>query len=51
MSSHRPLSLSFALVLAAAASLGVSRPADAQFGSIKDRIKQKAADKVVEKAG
>jgi outer membrane protein OmpA-like peptidoglycan-associated protein len=38
-------------VLAAAATLGVSRPADAQFGSIKDRIKQKAADKVVEKAG
>ena len=51
MSSHRPLSLPFVLVLAAAASLGVSRPADAQFGSIKDRIKQKAADKVVEKAG
>jgi OOP family OmpA-OmpF porin len=51
MSSHRPLSLPFALVLAAAATLGVSRPADAQFGSIKDRIKQKAADKVVEKAG
>jgi OmpA-OmpF porin, OOP family len=51
MSSHRPLSLPFALALAAAASLGVSRTADAQFGSIKDRIKQKAADKVVEKAG
>jgi OOP family OmpA-OmpF porin len=45
------LSLPFALVFAVAASLGVSRTADAQFGSIKDRIKQKAADKVVEKAG
>jgi OmpA-OmpF porin, OOP family len=51
MSSHRPLSLPLALALAAVASLGVSRTADAQFGSIKDRIKQKAADKVVEKAG
>ncbi|PYP75080.1 MAG: hypothetical protein DMD35_22450 [Gemmatimonadetes bacterium] len=38
-------------MLAAAASVGVSRPADAQFGSIKDRIKQKAAEKAAEKAG
>lgn len=51
MSSHRRSSWSFALALAAAASLGVSRPADAQFGSIKDRIKQKVADKAVQKAG
>jgi outer membrane protein OmpA-like peptidoglycan-associated protein len=51
MSSFRRSSLPLILALAAAASLGVSRTADAQFGSIKDRIKQKAADKVVEKAG
>jgi OmpA-OmpF porin, OOP family len=51
MSSPRLLSLPVVLALAAAATLGVSRTADAQFGSIKDRIKQKAADKVVEKAG
>src|SRR5215213_1289023 len=51
MSSHRRLSLPFVFALAAAASLGVSRPAEAQFGSIKDRIKQKVADKAVEKAG
>ena len=44
MPSHRHLSLPLALVFAAAASLGVSRTADAQFGSIKDRIKQKAAE-------
>jgi outer membrane protein OmpA-like peptidoglycan-associated protein len=49
MSSHRHLSFTIALVVAA--SFGVSRPADAQFGSIKDRIKQKVADKAVEKAG
>ena len=51
MPRHRHLSLPVALAFAAAATLGVSRTADAQFGSIKDRIKQKAADKVVEKAG
>jgi len=51
MSSHRHLSLPVALALAAVASLAVSRPADAQFGSIKDRIKQKAAEKAAEKAG
>jgi outer membrane protein OmpA-like peptidoglycan-associated protein len=51
MSSYRRSSLPLALAIAVAASLGVSRSAEAQFGSIKDRIKQKAADKVVEKAG
>jgi len=51
MSSHRRSSLPIALVLAAAASLGVSRTADAQFGSLKDRIKQKAAEKAAEKVG
>jgi OmpA-OmpF porin, OOP family len=51
MSSHRHSSLAVALVLAAAASLGVSRTADAQFGSLKDRIKQKAAEKAAEKVG
>ena len=51
MPSHHHLSLPLALVFAAAASLGVSRTADAQFGSIKDRIKQKAAEKAAEKAG
>ena len=51
MSSHRRSSLPFTLALAAIASLAVSRTADAQFGSIKDRIKQKVADKAVQKAG
>ena len=51
MSSHRRSSLPIALALVAIASLGVSRTADAQFGSIKDRIKQKVADKAVQKAG
>jgi outer membrane protein OmpA-like peptidoglycan-associated protein len=32
-------------------SFGAARPAEAQFGSIKDRIKQKVADKAVEKTG
>jgi OmpA-OmpF porin, OOP family len=49
MSTHRHLSLPLALALVAAASLGVSRTADAQFGSLKDRIKQKAAEKAAEK--
>ena len=51
MSSHRPLSLPLTLVLAAAMSLGAANTAEAQFGSIKDRIKQKVADKAVQKAG
>jgi OmpA-OmpF porin, OOP family len=51
MSSHRRSSLPFTFALFVAASFGVSRPAEAQFGSIKDRIKQKVADKTVEKAG
>ena len=51
MSSHRRSSLSLTLALVAIASLGVSRTAEAQFGSIKDRIKQKVADKAVQKAG
>ena len=38
-------------MIAAAATLGVSRTADAQFGSLKDRIKQKAAEKAAEKVG
>ena len=51
MSSHRRSSLPLVLALVAAASLGASRPADAQFGSLKDRIKQKAAEKAAEKVG
>ena len=51
MSSHRRSSLPFALLVAAAASVGVSQTADAQFGSLKDRIKQKAAEKAAEKVG
>jgi outer membrane protein OmpA-like peptidoglycan-associated protein len=51
MSSHRPPSFPTILALAAAISLGATNTAEAQFGSIKDRIKQKAADKVVQKAG
>jgi OmpA-OmpF porin, OOP family len=51
MSSHRPPSLPLALALAAAISLGAANTAEAQFGSIKDRIKQKVADKAVQKAG
>ena len=51
MSPYRRSSFPLILAFVAAASLGVSRTAEAQFGSIKDRIKQKAADKVVEKAG
>jgi OmpA-OmpF porin, OOP family len=51
MSSHRRSSLPFALLIVAAASVGVSRTADAQFGSLKDRIKQKAAEKAAEKVG
>ena len=51
MPSHRLLSLPAALAFAAAASLGLSHTADAQFGSLKDRIKQKAAEKAAEKAG
>jgi OmpA-OmpF porin, OOP family len=51
MSSHRPPSLPLTLALAAAISLGAANTAEAQFGSIKDRIKQKVADKAVQKAG
>src|SRR6476646_2557507 len=38
------------LRLVAVLSFGSARPAEAQFGSLKDRIKQKAAEKVVKKA-
>jgi OmpA-OmpF porin, OOP family len=51
MSSHRPQSLPVTLALAVAISLAATNTAEAQFGSIKDRIKQKAADKAVQKAG
>jgi OmpA-OmpF porin, OOP family len=51
MSSHRPPSLPITLALAAAITLGGANTAEAQFGSIKDRIKQKVADKAVQKAG
>jgi OmpA-OmpF porin, OOP family len=51
MSSHRRSSLPFALVIAATATLGLSQTAQAQFGSLKDRIKQKAAEKAAEKVG
>jgi outer membrane protein OmpA-like peptidoglycan-associated protein len=51
MSPYRRSSMFLALALATAATLGVSRPADAQFGSLKDRIKQKAAEKAAEKVG
>ena len=51
MSPYRRSSMFVALALATAATLGVSRPADAQFGSLKDRIKQKAAEKAAEKVG
>src|SRR5689334_1996142 len=44
------LSLMMPLGLAAALSLGSARKAEAQFGSLKDRIKQKAAEKVAKKA-
>ncbi|HKP15635.1 MAG TPA: OmpA family protein [Gemmatimonadaceae bacterium] len=50
MSTHLR-TLPFALAIAAAATLGVSNTADAQFGSLKDRIKQKAAEKAAEKVG
>ena len=51
MSSHRSPSFPITLALAAAISLGAANTAEAQFGSIKDRIKQKVADKAVQKAG
>jgi len=44
------LSLMMPLGLVAVLSFGSARPAEAQFGSLKDRIKQKAAEKVVKKA-
>lgn len=44
------LSLMMPLGLVAALSFGTARPAEAQFGSLKDRIKQKAAEKVAKKA-
>ena len=47
MSSHRSPSLPITLALAAAISLGAANTAEAQFGGIKDRIKQKVADKAV----
>jgi OmpA-OmpF porin, OOP family len=37
------------LALATALSLTLAHPAEAQFGSLKDRIKQKAAEKAAEK--
>ena len=51
MSSHRQSSLPITLALATALSLAAARPAEAQFSGMKDRIKQKVADKAVEKTG
>jgi OmpA-OmpF porin, OOP family len=42
-------SLMMPLGLVAALSFGTARPAEAQFGSLKDRIKQKAAEKAGKK--
>ena len=44
------LSLVMPLGLVTVLSLGTARTAEAQFGSLKDRIKQKAAEKVAKKA-
>ena len=42
-------SLMMPLGLVALLSFGSARPAQAQFGSLKDRIKQKAAEKAGKK--
>jgi outer membrane protein OmpA-like peptidoglycan-associated protein len=47
--SHLRLSHAIPFALATALTLGVSRPAEAQFGRLKDRIKQKVEQKVDEK--
>jgi OOP family OmpA-OmpF porin len=44
-------SLVVPLGLMAVLSLGPVRPAEAQFGGLKDRLKQKAAEKVAKKVG